>query len=131
MHHRSHNPTPWSAYSFSTLEAAVQGAFIPLYLLVIPTDDAVVSAFIIFMITINAIGHCGYEIYPKWLVVGRWTGVMTSVTHHDLHHQTVRYNYGLYFRHWDRLMKTEHPRFEEIFRQVRSGQSKGRAYQLV
>ena len=42
---------------------------------------------------------------------------MAHATHHDLHHTEGRYNFGLYFTWWDRMMGTEHPtyhaRFEE------------------
>jgi hypothetical protein len=36
-HHLSRTPTPWTAYSFSVPEALVQGAFVPLFLLLVPT----------------------------------------------------------------------------------------------
>ncbi|MBA3838282.1 MAG: sterol desaturase family protein, partial [Zymomonas sp.] len=39
-------------------------------------------------------------------------------THHDLHHTEGRYNFGLYFTWWDRLMGTEHPRYHERFEAV-------------
>jgi sterol desaturase/sphingolipid hydroxylase (fatty acid hydroxylase superfamily) len=32
-----------------------------------------------------------------------------------MHHRYVNYNYGLYFNIWDRLMGTNHPRYEEEY----------------
>ena len=40
---------------------------------------------------------------------GKYTGRRCYATHHDLHHQGPRWNFGLYFTLWDRLMGTEHP----------------------
>jgi len=37
---------------------------------------------------------------------------------HDLHHEHGRYNYGLYFRWWDKLMGTEHPDYRRKFEAV-------------
>ena len=31
---------------------------------------------------------------------------IVTTTHHDLHHQHGRSNYGLYFTFWDRLLNT-------------------------
>ena len=41
---------------------------------------------------------------------------VTTTTHHDLHHSSGRYNYGLYFTWWDRWMGTEHPEYVRRFR---------------
>ena len=42
-HHLSVAPTQWAAYSFSAGEAALQAAFLPLFLLVVPTHATVLS----------------------------------------------------------------------------------------
>jgi sterol desaturase/sphingolipid hydroxylase (fatty acid hydroxylase superfamily) len=119
-HHRSLNPSPWAAYSFSTTEAAIQGAFLPLYACFVPVSDTLAAFFMTFQVVSNAIGHSGFEFYPRLLVSNRWTGWITGTTHHDMHHATFNTNYGLYFRIWDRLMGTEHPKFLAIFAHVRS-----------
>jgi Delta7-sterol 5-desaturase len=36
VHHRSRNPSPWAAYAFHPVEAAIHAAFLPLALLLIP-----------------------------------------------------------------------------------------------
>ena len=54
-------------------------------------------------------------------------GLLTTTTHHDLHHSGgYRYNYGLYFTWWDRMMGTEHPRYRQVFREV-TGRTAGAA----
>ena len=115
LHHRSVTPTPWTAYSFAPLEAVVEAAFLPLIFLFLESSHIVVFAFTSHMIVRNVIGHAGVELFPKrWL---QWpiARLITTTTHHDLHHSGFRWNYGLYFTWWDRLMGTEHPHYRERF----------------
>ena len=63
----------------------------------------------------NAIGHCGYELFPSWRNGRPILDWFTTVTHHDIHHAHAGWNYGLYFTWWDRLMETEHPLYHEKF----------------
>lgn len=117
-HHKSHNPSPWTAYSFNISEAAINAVFLPLVLIIMPSSPIAIFLFLWHMMFRNALGHCGYEIFPS-LRSGRpamdW---MTSVTHHDLHHAQAGWNYGLYFTWWDRMMETEHPLYHEKFAQA-------------
>ena len=108
-HHRSYNPSPFSAYSFDIAEGLVQAAFVPVWMLLVPTSWPVVGLFMVHQIARNTIGHCGYELFPAKTDGCPLFGFMTTVTHHDLHHDGGRWNYGLYFSWWDRWMGTEHP----------------------
>jgi sterol desaturase/sphingolipid hydroxylase (fatty acid hydroxylase superfamily) len=117
-HHRSVSPTPWAAYSFSTLEAAVQGGIGPLILFTIPCHGAAFGLFMLWQISFNVFGHCGYEIYPRSFVRSPAGWVMNSITHHVQHHEKPRGNFGLYFNVWDRLMGTNHRDYEERFEQA-------------
>ncbi|WP_284125698.1 sterol desaturase family protein [Parerythrobacter aestuarii] len=129
-HHKSRTPTAWAAYSFSGWEAAAEAAFVPLFLLAATTLGVEYSGWAIFvflwhMIFRNVIGHCGVEIYPRWWVDSPLTQWWNTVTHHDLHHSSGTWNFGLYFTWWDRWMGTEHPRYRETFREV-TGRQEGR-----
>jgi sterol desaturase/sphingolipid hydroxylase (fatty acid hydroxylase superfamily)/uncharacterized protein (DUF2147 family) len=114
-HHKSQVPTPWAAYAFATPEALVQGAFMPLFVALVPTHALALFIFMTFQIVRNVMGHAGVELHPAGMARSRWLGWNNTTTHHDLHHQTGRYNFGLYFRWWDRLMGTEHPEYLERF----------------
>jgi len=106
-HHASVHPTPWAAYSFHPVEAAIQAAFLPLFVLVVPTHGAVIVVFLVHMILRNAVGHCSHELFPwRWTLRGAWRWI-TPVTHHHFHHARNRGNYGLYFTWWDRWCGTE------------------------
>ncbi len=41
LHHRSRTPTPWTAYSFDPIEALLQVAFAPLWIMLVPTHPLV------------------------------------------------------------------------------------------
>src|SRR5215469_3105634 len=60
-HHRSHNPSPFTAYSFDVAEATVQAGFVFVWVLVAPTPWPVVGLFMLHQIARNTLGHCGYE----------------------------------------------------------------------
>ena len=35
-----------------------------------------------------------------------------------MHHRYVKYNFSIYFNFWDRVMKTNHPNYENAFEKV-------------
>lgn len=114
-HHLSTSPTPWAAYAFSPAEALVQAGIGPIIVFAIPTHPAAFSAFMLWQITFNVFGHCGYEIFPRWFLRSPAGRVLNSVTHHAQHHEKFQANYGLYFNVWDRLLGTNHPDYEARF----------------
>ncbi len=121
-HHLSRTPTPWAAYSFAIPEAIVHAAFVPLFLLVVPMHGLGLLAFGVVQILRNVMGHAGAEVHSAAFGPGRWLGWNNTTTHHDLHHEAGRYNYGLYFRFWDKLMGTEHPDYRRKFEAIVSSQ---------
>lgn len=107
VHHLSHSPTPWAAFSFHPLEAIVQSGVIVTAVFLFPLHPVTIFLFLIIMTAYNVYEHLGYEIVPKkydnhWF--WKW---FTRTTHHDFHHEKGHGNYGLYFTFWDRLMKTK------------------------
>lgn len=118
LHHRSHNPTPFTSYSFDVGEAVVNALFLPLMLLLLPVHPVALFVFVTHMILRNALGHCGVEVFPARPNGRPLIGWLTSVTHHDLHHSHGRWNMGLYFTWWDRWMGTEHPDYLNRFARV-------------
>ena len=131
-HHRSHNPTAFTAYSFDTGEALVHATFLPAILMLLPAHPAAIGVFLLHMILRNAIGHCGVEVFPAGRDGRPLFGWLTTVTHHDLHHENALWNMGLYFTVWDRLMGTEHPDYHARFRAARRpGPQRGAAAVLA
>lgn len=122
-HHKSRTPTPWTAYSFSTGEAFLEAAFMPIFLLLTSLLGIAYAGFavLLFMwhqMIRNTMAHAGVELFPAGWVDSPFTRWISTTTHHDLHHSEGRYNYGFYFTWWDRWMGTEHPKYAERFRKV-------------
>jgi sterol desaturase/sphingolipid hydroxylase (fatty acid hydroxylase superfamily)/uncharacterized protein (DUF2147 family) len=111
-HHKSKTPTPWTAYAFDAPEALVMVAFVPLWAVLVPMHELAIFAFVTWQIVRNVMGHAGVEIYPVSGKPSALFGWWNTTTHHDLHHQSGRSNYGLYFSWWDRWMGTEHPDYQ-------------------
>lgn len=114
-HHRSHNPTPFTAYSFAPPEAALVYAFAPIFFILVPMHHNAFIAAILIQIIRNAMAHCGYELFPRGCAEHPILGIFATVTHHDLHHEKSGGNYAFYFTFWDRVMGTEHPEYIERF----------------
>lgn len=117
-HHLSGNPTPWAAYAFSPWEALVQAGIGPLIVFTIPTHPLAFFLFMLWQISFNVVGHCGYELYPRWFLRSPLGMLFNSTTHHVMHHEKFRSNYGLYFNFWDRLMSTNHPDYAQRFEEA-------------
>jgi sterol desaturase/sphingolipid hydroxylase (fatty acid hydroxylase superfamily) len=121
-HHLSRTPTSWASYAFAPIESVFEALYVPIFLLVASRFGAMypitVFIFLGHQIARNAIGHSGHELAWSGFTRSPWTGWMTTTTHHDLHHSEGRYNFGLYFTWWDRMMGTEHPRYHERFEAV-------------
>jgi sterol desaturase/sphingolipid hydroxylase (fatty acid hydroxylase superfamily) len=119
-HHLSINPSPWAAYAFDPVEAFIQAGIFPLAVCLYPMHPVAFLIFMVWQITFNVIGHTGYEIWPRWLM-DSWLGkFLNTPTNHVMHHEHFRGNYGIYFNVWDRLMGTNHERYEARFREVTS-----------
>jgi sterol desaturase/sphingolipid hydroxylase (fatty acid hydroxylase superfamily) len=114
-HHRSNNPSPFTAYSFDLPEAVLMGSFVPLWVLLVPTQWVAVELFVLHQIVRNTLLHCGIEVMPARRDGRPLFDWLTTTTHHDLHHGRMGWNFGLYFTWWDRWMGTEHPQYHEHF----------------
>ena len=115
LHHRSNNPSPWASYSFDASEAVVNAIYLPFAMIIMPTSILAAFIFTAHMMLRNAIGHCGYEVFPAGTDGRPLFGWLTTVTHHDLHHACAGTNFGLYFTFWDRLMATEDRNYPAAF----------------
>lgn len=118
LHHRSFNPSAFTSYAFHIGEAVLHAVFLPIFLVAVPTHPVAILIFAIHMTLRNAVGHCGYELFPARRDGRPMFDWMTTVTHHDLHHAKAGSNFGLYFTWWDRWMGTENPHYHREFAQA-------------
>jgi lathosterol oxidase len=117
-HHLSTDPTPWAAYAFSPAEAFVQAGIAPVIIFTVPVHPTAFALFMFWQISFNVFGHNGYEIYPRWFLRTPLGFILNTPTHHNLHHEKFRGNYGLYFNVWDRLMGTNRADYAQRFEQA-------------
>jgi sterol desaturase/sphingolipid hydroxylase (fatty acid hydroxylase superfamily) len=110
-HHLSHNPSPFTAYSFDLGEALLMVGFVVIWPLVMPTPWPVIGLFMLHQIFRNTLLHAGYELTPARADGRPWLGWLTTTTHHDLHHAQAGYNFAPWFTWWDRALGTEHPQY--------------------
>jgi lathosterol oxidase len=118
VHHLSLDPTPFSAYAFHPLEAFIEVGILPLIVFTVPYHVSALTIFLTYALLMNVMGHMGYEFFPKGFAGHKVLKWHNSATHHNMHHRYTKCNYGLYFNLWDRIMKTNHQRYEQIFDDV-------------
>lgn len=107
VHHASRPPTAWAAMSFHPLEAFTGAIFLPVLVFFIPIHPAALAVVLGVMTIMGVTNHMGWEMFPRWLVHSRVGNWLITASHHQRHHDEYRCNYGLYFRFWDRLCKTD------------------------
>lgn len=118
IHHKSTNPSPWTAYAFHPLEAVIEAGIVPLIVFTLPVYRNGFFLFMLFQIIYNVYGHLGYELYPKnfhktW--IGKWINTGTA---HNAHHKYFYGNFGLYTLIWDRLFGTLREDYDNSFRKT-------------
>jgi len=106
IHHKSTNPSPWTAYAFHPIEAVLEVSILPILAFSFPIHGMAIGWFFMFQIIFNVYAHLGFELLPKGFHK-TWVGkyISTSVAH-NLHHDKFHGNYGLYFLFWDRITGT-------------------------
>jgi Delta7-sterol 5-desaturase len=107
VHHASRPPTAWAAMSFHPIEAVTGAVVIPALVFVIPIHAAMLGLVLMVMTVMGVTNHMGWEVFPRWLVHSRLGNWLITASHHQLHHERYNCNYGLYFRFWDRICKTD------------------------
>jgi sterol desaturase/sphingolipid hydroxylase (fatty acid hydroxylase superfamily) len=104
VHHASRPPTAWAAMSFHPWEALTGAVVIPALVFLIPVHVAVLVIVLTVMTIMGVTNHMGWELFPRRIAGSGW---LITASHHQRHHDEYRCNYGLYFRHWDRLCGTD------------------------
>lgn len=112
-HHTNTNPTALTIYSFTPAEAIFLGLYAFLVTVLLPIHWWTLLILLAVNTVANILGHSGYELIPAGVANSRLGKKMCVGTHHNLHHQTGRYNFSIYFHFWDTLMNTMNPRYPE------------------
>jgi sterol desaturase/sphingolipid hydroxylase (fatty acid hydroxylase superfamily) len=107
VHHASKPPTAWTAMSFHPVEAVIGAAAIPLLVFIIPIHVAILASVLAIMTIMGITNHMGWEMFPRWLVHSRFGNWLITASHHEKHHEQYLCNFGLYFRFWDKICRTD------------------------
>jgi sterol desaturase/sphingolipid hydroxylase (fatty acid hydroxylase superfamily) len=102
IHHTFDNPTPWTSFAFHPFEAIISIGIIPIIIFTIPYHHTALIIFVTGLTFNNIIIHLGYEL-PHTTKSNKYRN---TALEHDLHHNGINKNYGLYFNFWDKLMGT-------------------------
>lgn len=68
----------------------------------------------------NCIGHCNFEVVPRWLQWGPLKYLVYTSSYHSLHHTKFKCNYCLFCPFWDYLCGTVHPTTQALHAKVLS-----------
>ncbi len=119
IHHRSLNPTPFASFSFHPVEAVVNLLYF--FPFVYFCSMSLETAIVLLLLTdfSNLMGHLGYDLIPRQSRTKWWGSWLTTPTHHNMHHQYSRSNFGLYWKGWDQYFRTLHPNTDEEFYRVK------------
>lgn len=115
IHHESHVPTPFASHSFHWFEGLIQVGFIYPLVIFMPMHLYTFLAFMTITHFFALWGHFNYELMPFSTWNSWWGKWVTTSTHHNIHHQYNKGNFGLYWRGWDKIWGTLHPKTKERF----------------
>ena len=107
VHHASRPPTAWAAMSFHPLEALTGAVVVPALVFIVPVHVAVLGMVLLVMTVMGITNHMGWEMFPRAFVHSRAGNWLITASHHHRHHEQYKCNFGLYFRFWDRLCRTD------------------------
>jgi Delta7-sterol 5-desaturase len=107
VHHASRPPTAWAAMAFHPIESLTGAVAIPLLVFAIPIHVAALGVVLAVMTVMGVTNHMGWEVFPRFMWRGPLGAWLITASHHQRHHERYGCNYGLYFRFWDRLCRTD------------------------
>ena len=117
VHHKSIDVNPFTSLSFHWFETFALTFWIIPFSLFFPMYVPALGALQLWGFFDNIKSHLGYEFFPSW-----WNKsfgkLMTSSTHHNIHHSKFNGNYGVHFRIWDKLLRTEFKDYESEFDKI-------------
>jgi sterol desaturase/sphingolipid hydroxylase (fatty acid hydroxylase superfamily) len=126
VHHRSVDVTPLTSFSFHPGEEIIGSAPFMIATAMVGFEPVVLLLWSLASLANNIAGHSGFEWAPSWWTTTPILRAKTPSLHHNMHHEKVRGNYGLYFTFWDRLCKTEFKDYAERGRALRQRIAGGR-----
>jgi Delta7-sterol 5-desaturase len=107
VHHDSHTTSPFTAFSFHPIESLIQAVVLPVIVIVLPMHWIVILVQLVLMSITSVINHLNIDAFPDSRLKQQLQKWIIGASHHARHHNQYKYNFGLYFTIWDRLLNTE------------------------
>jgi Delta7-sterol 5-desaturase len=127
VHHRSVDVTPLTSFAFHPGEEIITAApFMIATASSVGFEPVVVPLWGLASLANNIGGHLGYEWAPRWWTTTPILRAKTPSLHHNMHHEKVRGNHGLYFTFWDRICKTEFSDYAQRMHVLKERIARGR-----
>jgi len=118
-HHKSVDVNPFTSTSFHFLEPLLLTLWIVPVAFLVPVYTPVLALVQVWGLLDNLKSHLGYELYPAGFNQS-WLRFLTTSTFHNMHHSRFNGNYGVHFRIWDWLLKTELPHYETEYAAIQA-----------
>jgi ring-1,2-phenylacetyl-CoA epoxidase subunit PaaE len=117
LHHKSLDVNPFTSNAFHLLESVLLTVWVlPLFLLM-PISFTALGVMQALGMLNNLKSHLGYELFPQFFRIPPFNLLVTA-TNHSLHHTQYNGNYGLFFRFWDIVCKTELKTTTTLFQEI-------------
>jgi ring-1,2-phenylacetyl-CoA epoxidase subunit PaaE len=117
LHHKSLDVNPFTSTSFHVIESLALTLWVLPFLYFVPVSPVALGIVQALGTFNNLKSHLGYEFFPKFFKIPPFNMLVTA-TNHSLHHTQYNGNYGLFFRYWDILFKTELNVTNHLFQEI-------------
>jgi ring-1,2-phenylacetyl-CoA epoxidase subunit PaaE len=117
LHHKSLDVNPYTSTSFHVIEAVWLTVWVLPLAMVMPISMTALGIMQVLGTFNNLKSHLGYELFPKFFKIPPFNMLVTA-TNHSLHHTQYNGNYGLFFRFWDIICKTELNVTTQLFQDI-------------
>jgi ring-1,2-phenylacetyl-CoA epoxidase subunit PaaE len=117
LHHKSLDVNPYTSTSFHVIEAVWLTVWVLPLAMVMPISMTALGIMQVLGTFNNLKSHLGYELFPKFFKIPPFNMLVTA-TNHSLHHTQYNGNYGLFFRFWDIVCKTELNVTTQLFQDI-------------
>ena len=107
LHHKSLDVNPFTSTSFHMIESIILTIWVLPLVLIMPLSITALGIVQVIGTFNNIKSHLGYEFFPAFFGKIPPFNFLVNATNHSLHHTQYNGNYGLFFRFWDIVCKTE------------------------
>jgi Delta7-sterol 5-desaturase len=114
VHHKSIDVNPFTSMSFHWIEPFLLTIWIFPLVFLFPVYAPALAVVQIYGMLNNIKSHLGYEFFPAVFNKGPLR-IFTTSSYHNLHHRKFQGNYGVHFRLWDKLLRTEMKDYDQEF----------------